>query len=72
MAGERRTEINSEKAVLTYIPACLCWEGLHKLSTEIVELRVKYPSKRVFLVKANSTEAFRNVRLAQEHAQTSG
>ena len=50
------------------IPRCLCGEALPKLLAEIVRLRIKYPLKRILISKADVSDAFRNVRIAPEHA----
>ena len=50
------------------IPRCLSGEALPKLLAKIVRLRIKYPLKRILISKADVSDAFRNVRIAREHA----
>ena len=50
------------------IPRCLCGDALPKLLAEIVRLKIKYPLKRILISKADASDAFKNVRIAPEHA----
>ena len=50
------------------IPRCLCGEALPKLLAEIVRLRIEYPLKRSLVSKADVSDASRNVRIVQGHA----
>ena len=47
------------------IPRCLCDEALPKLLAKNTKLRIKYPLKRVLVSKADVSDAFKNVRIAQ-------
>jgi len=51
------------------VPKCLCGEALPKLLAELTGLRVKFPSKRILLSKADVSDAFRNVRVDAEQAK---
>ena len=48
------------------LPRCLlCGEALPKLLAKNIKLRIKYPLKRILVSKADVSDAFRNVRIAQ-------
>ena len=52
------------------MPPCLCGEGLPTLLNVLTDLRIRFPNRRILLAKADVTEAFRNVRVAPDQAQT--
>ena len=52
------------------MPPCLCGEALPALLNVLTDLRIRFPNRRILLAKADVTEAFRNVRVAPDQAQT--
>ena len=62
--GLNRDTVNEE------VPPCLCGEALPALLNVLTDLRIRYPNRRILLAKADVTEAFRNVRVAPDQAQT--
>ena len=50
------------------VPQCLCAEALPKLLAELVSLRIKFPTKRILMSKADVSDAFRNVRIDPDEA----
>ena len=50
------------------VPQCLCAEALPKFLTELVSLRIKFPTKRILMSKAGVSDAFRNVRINRHEA----
>ena len=51
------------------VPPCLCGETLPALLNVLIDLQIRFPSRRILLAKANVTEAFRNVRVALDQTQ---
>ena len=62
--GLKRETVSEE------VPPCLCREALLALLNVLKDLRLRFPNRRILLVKADVTEAFRNVRVAPDQAQT--
>ena len=48
------------------VAQCLCAEALPKFLAELVNLRKKYPTKRILMSKADVSDAFRNVRIGPD------
>ena len=53
------------------VPQCLCAEALPKFLTELLSLRIKFPTKRILMSKADVSDAFRNVRIDPDEATSS-
>ena len=52
------------------VPQCLCAHALRKFLDELVALRKKFPVEKILMSKANVADAFRNVRVDPDQAQT--
>ena len=51
------------------VPPCLFGEALLALLNVLTDLRIRFPNRRILLAKEDVTGAFRNVRVAPNHAQ---
>ena len=70
-AGEARGEkggLNID-TLTEEVPKCLCGDALPALLKAPTDLRIRFPSLRMLLAKADGTDAFRNVRTAPHQAQ---
>ena len=52
------------------VPRCFYGKAPPECLVEITSLRVKYPDKRLLIPNADVSDAFRNVRMAPDQAQT--
>ena len=66
-----RGDLNRDK-VSKEVPLCLCGEALQTLLNVLTDLRIRFLNLRILLAKADLTDAFTNVRVAPDQAQTFG
>ena len=58
----------NKDTVMAEVPPCLCGEAMPTFLADLTSLRAKWPEKRILMAKADVASAFRNVRIAPEHA----